>query len=72
MDWKRGRERGVGREDTFIDANGLILETRQRMPQETERIAEFLALQLSDVLIVKFQTIRFAVRGRQSQRWVPA
>ena len=33
--------KGVGREDTFADANGLILETRQRMPQETERIAEF-------------------------------
>jgi hypothetical protein len=32
--------KGVGREDTFADANGLILETRQRMPQETERIAE--------------------------------
>ena len=31
-----------------------------------------LALQLSDVLIVKFQTIRFAVLGRQSLRWVPA
>jgi hypothetical protein len=33
--------KGVGREDTFADANGLILETRQRMPQETERIVEF-------------------------------
>jgi hypothetical protein len=32
--------KGVG-EDTFVDANGLILETRQRMSQETERIAEF-------------------------------
>jgi hypothetical protein len=33
--------KGVGREDTFIDAKGLILETRQRVPQETERIVEF-------------------------------
>jgi hypothetical protein len=33
--------RGVGREDTFIEANGLILETHQSIPQETERIAEF-------------------------------
>src|SRR6202035_4815011 len=61
--------KGVGREDTFVDANGLILETRHEDAARDRKNRRVLPLQLSDVLIVKFETARFAVLGRQSLRW---